>query len=157
MNGTQNLGKRVLLCPLAGIGYLLLTSLARYLGGLAAGARPVVNWFMPFDQLPMPVTLIAFVLLAVLGCWAGMLVQGVGCTLAAAVGGYAVNLPVDYSNGWPKNCPGGYLNGGMIELVFGIGSILLAATVELLVRFILRRREEKAVSAMPMTGIGRQV
>ena len=135
-------GKRILLCLLAGIGFYILTALVRLLGGLIAGAHPVINWLMPFDQPPMPITLIAVMLLALLGAWIGVLVMAVGCAVGAALGGFAVNLPVDYSNGWPMNYHGGYLDGIAIELAFGIGAILLAAAVQLLVNQ-LRRKKEK--------------
>ena len=146
MKGKRNIVKRILLCPPAGVGFFLLTSLARLLGGLISGARPVVNWVTDPSQLPMPVTLIALLLFILLGGWEGALVIG---------GGFANNLPVDYSNGWPMNVPGGYLNGGMTELVVGIWSVLLAAAVQLLLSLLRRRKEKKEASAGPKDGSGR--
>ena len=140
MSGSAKTGKRILLCVLTGIGFILVTSLARLLGGLISGARPVVNWLMPFDQPPMPATLIAAMLLALLRAWAGVTVMGSCCTVGAVLGGYAVNLPVDYSHGWPENYPGGYLDGVSMEIAIGIGAILLAIAVQLLVNLLRRRK-----------------
>ena len=154
MKGNLNIVKRLLLCPPAGIGFFLLTSLARLLGGLIAGASPVVNWVTDPTQMPMPVTLIALLLFILLGGWEGALVIGGGCALGAVLGGFANNLPVDYSNGWPMNYPGGYLNGGMTELVVGFWSILLAAAVQLLLSLLRRRKEKKEASAGPKDGPG---
>ena len=155
MNGSHNIVKRLLLCPPAGIGFFLLTCLFRLLGGLIAGARPAVNWVTDPTQMPMPVTLIAFLLFLLLGGWQGSLVIGGSCALGALLGGYANNLPVDYSNGWPMNYPGGYLNGGMTELVIGFWSILLAAVVQLLLFLLRKRREKKEASAGPKDGPAR--
>ncbi len=155
MKGNRNIVKRILLCPPAGVGFFLLTSLARLLGGLISGARPVVNWVTDPSQLPMPVTLIALLLFILLGGWEEALVISGGCALGAALGGFANNLPVDYSNGWPMNVPGGYLNGGMTELVVGVWSVLLAAAVQLLLSLLRRRKEKKEASAGPKDGSGR--
>ena len=136
-----NAGKRVLLCLLTGIGFFLLTALARLLGGLITGNRPVVNWLLAPTQLPMSVTLAAVMLLALLGARTGVLVMGAVCAVGAGAGGFAANLPVDCSNGWPMNYPGGYLDGVTLELAFGIGAILLAIGVQLLVNRLRRRKE----------------
>lgn len=155
MNGNYNIVKRLLLCPPAGIGFFLLTCLARLLGGLIAGARPVINWVTDPTQMPMPVTLIFFLLFLLLGGWEGALVIGGSCTLGALLGGYANNLPVDYSNGWPMNYPGGYLNGGMTELVIGFWSILLAAAVQLLLFLLRKWKEKKEAAAGPPDSPGK--
>ena len=76
----------------------------------------------------------------------GMSVMGAGCTIGAFVGGWACNLPVDYSHGYPLNYRGGYVNGGMAELVIGAASILLAILVPLLIS-ALRKWREKAAPA----------
>ena len=141
MNWYANAGKRVLLSLLTGVGFFLLTALARLLGGLITGNRPVINWLLPLTQLPMSATLAAVLLLALLGARTGVLVMGAGCAVGAAAGGFAANLPVDYSNGWPMNYPGGYLDGITLELAVGIGTILLAIGVQLLVNLLRRRRE----------------
>lgn len=141
MNWYANAGKRVLLSLLTGVGFFLLTALARLLGGLITGNRPVINWLLPLTQLPMSATLAAVLLLALFGARTGVLVMGAGCAVGAAAGGFAANLPVDYSNGWPMNYPGGYLDGITIELAVGIGTILLAIGVQLLVNLLRRRRE----------------
>ena len=143
---TYNIVPRVLLCPLAGIGFLVLTSLARLLGGLLTETRPIINWIMIPNQLPMPVTVIVFMLLVVIGRRESIFIMGAGCSLGAVLGGWANNLPVDYSNGWPMNYRGGYVDGGMLELVIAVASILLAAAVSLLVLW-LRRHKEKRNSA----------
>ena len=128
---------RLLLCPLAGIGFWLATSLARLLGGLLSAAHPV-NWITDPTQMPMPVTLIVFLLLLLIGSVVGMAVMGAGCTIGAFVGGWACNLPL--------NCRGGYVNGRMAELVIGAVSILLAILVPLLIS-ALRKWREKAAPA----------
>ena len=133
---------RLLLCPLAGIVFLLVTSLTRLLGGLFTETRPVINWITMPDQLPMPVTLIVFLFLLVIGSKAGMLVMGVGCTIGAIVGGWAINLPADYSSGWPMNYRGRYIDGAMVELAVGLGSVLLAAAVQLLITWLRRKRTQ---------------
>ncbi len=136
---------RLLLCPLAGIGFWLATSLARLLGGLLSAAHPV-NWITDPIQMPMPVTLIVFLLLLLIGSVVGMAVMGAGCTIGAFVGGWACNLPVDYSHGYPLNYRGGYVNGGMAELVIGAASILLAILVPLLISALRKWREKAAPS-----------
>ena len=135
---TYNIVPRLLLCPLAGIGFLIVTSLARLLGGLFTETRPVINWITMPNQLPMPVTLIAFLFLIVIGSKVGILVTGAGCTIGAILGGWANNLPVDYTNGWTINYRGNYIDGGMVELVAGFGSIFLAAVVQFLIYWLRR-------------------
>ena len=141
MNWYWKTGKRVLFCLMTGAGFSLLTALARLLGGLISGTRPVINWLMPLTQPPMSVTLAAVMLLALLGAWTGVLIMGAGCAIGAAAGGFAANLPVDYSNGWPTNYPGGYLDGITLELAIGISAILLAIAVQLLANLLRRRKE----------------
>ncbi len=133
---------RLLFCPLAGFGFILVTSLARLLGGRIVTEHPV-NWFEGLTQLPMPVTLIVFLFFLVIGSWAGMLVLGAGCTVGAMVAGWASNLPVDYSHGYPLNYRGGYVNSGMTELVIGMASILLAVLVTLVIAWLQKRKEKE--------------
>ncbi len=135
-----NIVPRLLLCPLAGIGFLIVTSLARLLGGLITETRPVINWITMPGQLPMPVTLIVFLFLLVIGSKAGMLVAGAGCTVGAILGGWAINLPADYSSGWPVNYRGRYIDGGMVELAAGLSSVLLAVLVHFLICWLRRKR-----------------
>jgi hypothetical protein len=152
MNMERNTAKHILLCLLAGFGFLMLVSEARALGGAAAGLpwgfdpaallRPG-SWIAPLTQLPMPLTLIVFLLFALFRGRAGALVMAVGCLLGAFFGGWVSGWPVDYSHGYPLNYGGGYVSGGMLELMAGLGSILLAAGVQFVLLQFWRGKEKK--------------
>ena len=143
MRKSLSIGHRILLLLPAAIAFWLLTSLARLLGGRLSAVHPV-NWVTDPTQLPMPATLIVFLIFLVIGSWIGTAIMGTGCTLGAAISGWAGNLPVDYSHGYPLNYRGSYINSGMVELAFAMGSILLAILITLAVSGFRKWKERAA-------------
>jgi hypothetical protein len=147
----HKLGRRLLLCILASIGFLLVRSLGVALGHLAGGGYSIGfnltrllridEWISGIVQFPWSIAMVVLLLLSAFRKTAGMITLGVGCFVGAFVSSWINMWPVDYSEGYPVNYSGGYINGGMVELFAVFASIVLAVIIQTCVSKLVNNRE----------------
>ena len=157
MNAYHKIGKRLLFCLLASIGFLLLYELGMILGRLAGGGgflapdgSQLLNpnaWLAAIALFPTPYTLAVFLLFAAFKGTAGMIVLALGRFFGAFASEWIGTWPVDYSNGYPVNYSGGYINGGMVALLSAAASIVLAVIIHVIARKLLTREGVKENTA----------